>query len=285
MHWNPRIMRNALTILFFLSLLSPVCVAADASTLSVNDTCSLLPFWTSPVVGKVISPFGSRGGRSHTGADVKLRKGDTILAACKGVVTMAQTYYAYGKLITISHGSGIETYYSHLSKILINKGDSVACGQVIGLGGRSGNATTDHLHFEIRKDKKALNPEKYIQFNSGLVLKSPVNNQEVAKIPLLADNQKNASKITISAKTNKLGTPYELVVSAGSPSVAATSPNDSAEKSAITSGEIPSSVVVQKGDTLYSLAKRYNTTVEDLLAINELNGNLLKIGQVLKLKK
>jgi murein DD-endopeptidase MepM/ murein hydrolase activator NlpD len=251
--------------------------AAETPVNTKTDTCLYAPVWICPVIGKVISPFGSRGGRTHTGADIKLHKGDTVYAACSGKVTMAQTYYAYGKLITLLHEKGCETYYSHLSKILIEKGDSVKCGQPIGLGGRSGNATTEHLHFEIRKDKKTVNPEKYFQFTSGLILKSPISGQEIVTPPMLANSGKSVSNSKISVKTSKDGKPIELIIGQEE----ATTAEKNTENNSIVAQV---NVVVQKGDTLYALAKRYNTTVENLLEVNQLKNNLLHIGQVLKLQ-
>ena len=84
---------------------------------------------------KVISPYGRRGGRSHTGVDIKTRPNDNILAAFDGVVTMSQRYAAYGNLIKIRHERGLETWYSHNSKNLVSVGDRVKAGQVIALTG------------------------------------------------------------------------------------------------------------------------------------------------------
>ena len=107
---------------------------------------------------KVISPYGRRGGRSHTGVDIKTRPNDNILAAFDGVVTMSQQYAAYGNLIKIRHERGLETWYSHNSKNLVSVGDRVKAGQVIALTGQTGRASTAHLHFELRLNGAAQNP-------------------------------------------------------------------------------------------------------------------------------
>lgn len=107
--------------------------------------------WCYPLPGaKVISPFGARGGRRHTGTDLKTRPGDNILAAFDGVVTMSQPYSGYGNCIVIRHGNGLETLYSHNVKNLVKVGEQVKAGQKIALTGRTGRATTEHLHFEVR---------------------------------------------------------------------------------------------------------------------------------------
>lgn len=107
--------------------------------------------WAYPLPGgKVISPFGARGGRRHTGTDIKTRPNDDILAAFDGVVIMSQRYSAYGNCIILKHANGLETLYSHNSKNLVRVGQVVKAGEKIALTGRTGRATTEHLHFECR---------------------------------------------------------------------------------------------------------------------------------------
>lgn len=107
---------------------------------------------------KVISAYGRRGGRPHTGVDIKTRPNDNILAAFDGEVIMSQKYAAYGNLIKIRHENGLETWYSHNSKNLVNVGDKVKAGQVIALTGQTGRATTAHLHFELHVNGNRVNP-------------------------------------------------------------------------------------------------------------------------------
>ena len=117
--------------------------------------------WCYPLPGaKVISRYGRRGGRMHSGVDLKTKPNDKILAAFDGVVTMSQRYYAYGNYIKIRHANGIETCYSHNSKNLVKKGDVVKAGQVIALTGRTGRASTEHLHFECRVNGQTFDPAK-----------------------------------------------------------------------------------------------------------------------------
>jgi len=107
--------------------------------------------WAYPLPGgKVISPFGARGGRSHTGTDIKTRPNDDIHAAFDGVVIMSQRYSAYGNCIILKHANGLETLYSHNSKNLVSVGQQVKAGETIALTGRTGRASTEHLHFECR---------------------------------------------------------------------------------------------------------------------------------------
>lgn len=106
--------------------------------------------------GKVISGYGTRGG--HSGDDIKTRANDTIRAVCNGVVRMAKPYAAYGNVVVIRHPNGLETLYSHNSKNLVKSGDVVKNGQAIALTGRTGRATTEHLHFETRINGRHFNP-------------------------------------------------------------------------------------------------------------------------------
>lgn len=104
--------------------------------------------WAYPLPGShVISPFG--GARHHSGVDLKTHPNDNICAAFDGVVTMSGNYFGYGNCIKIKHNNGLETLYGHQSRNLVKSGDKVKAGQVIGLTGRTGRATTEHLHFEL----------------------------------------------------------------------------------------------------------------------------------------
>mgnify|MGYP002522695444 CR=1 FL=1 len=113
--------------------------------------------WAYPLPGaKVISPYG--GKRRHAGVDLKTKPNDNILAAFDGVVTRSSTYFGYGLCIVIKHANGLETLYSHQSKNLVKVGDKVKAGQIIGLTGRTGRATTEHLHFETHFKGRRFNP-------------------------------------------------------------------------------------------------------------------------------
>ena len=113
--------------------------------------------WAYPLPGaKVISPYG--GARRHAGVDLKTKPNDEIVAAFDGVVTRSGTYFGYGLCIVIKHANGLETLYSHQSKNLVKTGDKVKAGQVIGLTGRTGRATTEHLHFETHFKGHRFNP-------------------------------------------------------------------------------------------------------------------------------
>lgn len=113
--------------------------------------------WCYPLhEGKLISPFG--GARHHGGIDLKTFYGDTVYAAFSGRVRFSKPCSGYGNVIVLRHSTGMETYYSHNSKNLVRIGDVVKAGDPIAIEGRTGRATTHHVHFEVRINGKAYNP-------------------------------------------------------------------------------------------------------------------------------
>ncbi len=109
-----------------------------------------------PVRGTISSPFGPRihpiyGVPSfHTGIDIAVPEGTPVRAAASGTVTFAGWHEGFGVLVVIDHGNGYESYYGHLSKLLVSVGQSVSAGDVIALSGNTGLSTGPHLHFEVR---------------------------------------------------------------------------------------------------------------------------------------
>lgn len=127
-------------------------------------------WWCYPLPGaKVISPYGRRGGRGHSGVDLKTKPDDEIRAAFDGEVVFSAKFAGYGNLIRILHGNGLETYYSHNSKNLVKVGDRVKAGDVIALTGRTGRATTEHLHFETRINGKAYDPSRFFDHQAHTI--------------------------------------------------------------------------------------------------------------------
>ena len=117
----------------------------------------------SPVaVIDVTSSYGSRGGRHHNGVDLKAPRGTPLYAAADGVVTYAGYSGSYGNIVKISHGDGLETYYAHCDTMLVSVGEVVTQGQQIATVGRTGNATCDHVHFEVKVNGAPKNPMNYI---------------------------------------------------------------------------------------------------------------------------
>ncbi|MFN3551326.1 MAG: M23 family metallopeptidase, partial [Endomicrobiia bacterium] len=117
---------------------------------------------------KVTSNFGLRHHpifgilKYHEGIDLKQRYGAAVRAACDGRVIFAGWAEGYGNLIILKHNKGYTTYYGHLSKIRVKKGQWVYKGQVIGNVGTTGWTTGPHLHFEVRKNGVPINPKKVL---------------------------------------------------------------------------------------------------------------------------
>ncbi|QIA07040.1 M23 family metallopeptidase [Draconibacterium halophilum] len=114
--------------------------------------------------GYIISRFGPRSGRMHYGTDIKMYKGDTVMATQSGVIARANWGYGFGRLVVVQHRNNIQTYYAHLTKFLKNKGDKVEKGEPIGLAGSTGRARGPHLHFEMRENGQPFDPELVFDF-------------------------------------------------------------------------------------------------------------------------
>jgi murein DD-endopeptidase MepM/ murein hydrolase activator NlpD len=108
------------------------------------------------------SEFGRRWGRMHEGLDIAGPTGTPIFAAQAGQVSFAGRQGGYGNLILVDHGGGVVTAYAHQSRFVASVGDPVACGQLIGEIGSTGNSTGPHLHFEVRVDGTPVNPMNYL---------------------------------------------------------------------------------------------------------------------------
>ncbi len=122
--------------------------------------------------GKLISAYGSRNG--HAGHDIKTKANDTIRCVFDGVVRLSKPYAAYGNLIVVRHGNGLESVYSHQSRNLVKSGDVVKAGDAIGLTGRTGRATTEHLHFEFRVNGEHFNPDLIIDVKNHSLRKGEI---------------------------------------------------------------------------------------------------------------
>ena len=109
------------------------------------------------------SGFGPRWGTMHYGTDMAAKHGSAILATADGVINFAGWEKGYGKLIKIKHDFGYETRYAHLSKISVSVGQKISQGDRIGKMGNTGRSTGTHLHYEIRRNGKPINPMKYIR--------------------------------------------------------------------------------------------------------------------------
>jgi hypothetical protein len=211
-----------------------------------------------PHPGMVTSTFKFRGKRFHYGIDVNCDTGDTLRAAFNGVVRYAKyNDNGYGNLVIIRHFNGLETYYAHLSKLLVVPNQEVRAGDVIGLGGNTGRSFGDHLHFEIRLLGNAINPEEIIDFNNNVL-----RNENLLIHRDLFLYGKSASTYSSSN---------------------ASSSSSSSKTTTSSSGAVYHTV--KSGDTLYGIALKHKTTVKQICALNGIKETkVLHIGEKLRVK-
>lgn len=136
------------------------------SIVNKNDTKNVNNFvLKKPVKGGITtSVFGDTISRtaSHNGHDWAVNIGTKVRAAAEGVVELAYFSESYGYNILINHNNGFKTRYAHLSEVKVSKGEKVEQSQVIALSGSTGFSTGPHLHFEVVKDGKRVNPIEYV---------------------------------------------------------------------------------------------------------------------------
>jgi murein DD-endopeptidase MepM/ murein hydrolase activator NlpD/LysM repeat protein len=246
-----------------------------------NDTIifTLVGFGESPYYhphkGKVISKYGPRHGRMHTGTDIKLLLGDSVHCAFDGKVRLAKRFSGYGNLVLVRHNNGLETLYAHLKTISVKVNDDLKAGDIIGLGGRTGRATTEHLHFETRIFGDPFDSNKYIDFEN-FTLRSNNIYYINKKIFLESDLIKFDNPIQ---NTNTL--------LASNPDSLNSTKISSSSNSKSFSDQTPEPIkhVISKGDNLWSISKKYQTTIKNICELNKIYTNqVLKIGTILYIR-
>lgn len=211
---------------------------------------------------RVNSEFGQRRRRYHYGIDLKVNVGDTVVSSLGGMVRIAQSKNrktGYGYYVVVRHFNGLETFYAHLDKVLVEPNQMVTSGEIIGLAGNTGRSTGPHLHYEVRYQGRPINPRDVIDFDSTLTAKNEVLNLTANHFvyPKKSSRVSQSSKAKTSSPTSK--------------SVASTS--------AGTKGIW----TVKSGDTLSRIAARTGTSVNRLRQLNGASRTkVLRIGQKIK---
>jgi len=145
----------------------------ESELLSAQVRTALLPQNTPITEGFIGSGFGSRldpfSGQisMHAGLDFAAPVGTPILAAAGGVVSAAESNAAFGNMVTIDHGNGLQTVYAHASKLDVRDGEIVRKGQQIARVGSTGRSTGSHLHFEVHVNGVPQNPARFLSRQSG----------------------------------------------------------------------------------------------------------------------
>lgn len=173
-----------------ISVIDPKLMG-DSNSLIVDLGLIKKEDYAYPLPGaKIISPYGGRR-KHHSGVDIKTCANDTIVSAFDGIVRMAKPYFAYGNIVVVRHYNGLETLYSHNSRNLVKPGDKVKAGQPIGLTGRTGRASTEHLHFEVRVNGQHFNPSLFFDlaerklYDQCLVFTQKGNRMAVSELKVL----------------------------------------------------------------------------------------------------
>lgn len=203
-----------------------------------------------PVKGQILSKFGWRHRRMHTGTDIRLNSGDTVRCAFDGRVRLAKRFSGYGNLVLVRHNNGLETIYAHLKAIKVKVNDTIKAGDLVGLGGRTGRATCNHLHFETRLFGEPFDSNKYIDYNTFALQAEKIyykNKQFEIDPSLLRDKPLPENKLLMASGSG-------------------------------------GKHVIRKGDNLSTIARKYNTTVKRLCAVNKITAQkTLKVGSVLRI--
>lgn len=128
--------------------------------------------WALPLEQtRITSEFGFRRYRWHHGTDLKLNTGDPIYSTFDGIVRIkSYDRNGYGYYVVVRHKNGLETLYGHMSQILVEIGQEVKSGDILGLGGSTGRSTGPHLHFEVRYQGLSINPKQLFDFNVGRLI-------------------------------------------------------------------------------------------------------------------
>ena len=242
---------------------------AHSRTVALPDSfrISLKNFCMPTTSRQLTSNFGHRWGRQHKGLDIKVYIGDTIRAAFDGKVRVVRYEgRGYGKYVVIRHDNGLETYYAHMSKQLVEEDQDVRAGDPIGLGGNTGRSTGSHLHFETRLCGVALNPALLFDFR----------NQDVVDDYYVFRKSTYQRESQVATRLRGVGTSYGSLEGDEEVELATAAPAASfAQESRFHK--------VKKGETLFSIAKRRGTTVDAIMKLNHLKKNSkLKAGQILK---
>jgi LysM repeat protein len=124
-------------------------------------------------------PFNHYYHNFHGGIDMAAKVGTPIIASSDGEVVFTGRNGGFGNTVVIQHKNGFKTTYAHCSRIMVESGDSVRMGRIIGLVGRTGNATGAHLHFEVMKNGRLMNPESALGMVEKIITRTDAN--EVAR--------------------------------------------------------------------------------------------------------
>ena len=214
--------------------------------------------YASPIKRKkvVTSRYGWRNRKPHRGIDIDLITGDKVMAMFDGKVRYAKYVLGHGQTVVIRHANGLETIYSHLSRQLVKPNQWVKKGDVIGKGGRTGNARGSHLHLVMRYKGIYINPEYLFEFDENNTIRGKEIWVTKEWVTPYVHNSKRQSKVEL------LCTTYEEALQS--------------EKNR------RKIYIVKRGDTLGKISNKYNVSIAALCKTNTIKRNsVLRVGQKL----
>jgi len=148
-----------------LSLLEDIIMVKQLETETKPEGRPIGKGWISSYYGERPDPFTGKI-EMHKGIDFAAKEGSDVFAVANGVVTWSGRRYGYGNLVEINHGHGYVTRYGHNAETLVEVGDSVRRGQAISLMGSTGRSTGPHVHFEVLKNDRQVDPIRFVQSKS-----------------------------------------------------------------------------------------------------------------------
>ncbi len=224
----------------------------------VIDLVDSLKSYHYPYKGRITSKYGPRRRRVHQGTDIALKLGDPIYAPFDGRVRLTKHYRGgYGNLIVLRHDNGLETFYGHLSEILVEPEQWVTAGQVIGYGGNTGRSTGPHLHFEMRYKGQSFDSERLIDFSTGTLRRETF---------LL--------KRTYFSPYSRFTQDFEMEIQ-----------SEEEDKKIAAEAAARKYHIVESGDTLGPIAINNHPTVTKLCQLNGISRNsTLRIGQRIRVR-
>lgn len=205
--------------------------------------------WVWPAAGDISDHFGTRAGK-HKGIDIAGDYNSDIYVVSDGIVSKSYYSDSYGHVVFVEHPlEGYETVYAHLNERMVNEGENVKKGQVIGKMGNTGRSSGVHLHFEVHRYKWTVEKENALN-------------------PITVFNEMYQEDQIVQVSANKQEERQQLE-----------------GELAIQTDVTEHSHIVKEGETLWSIGEYYGISMETLVSLNEISDpNLIFVGQVIQLK-